>query len=544
VAEAEVRSQSRWSVVWLVPLAALLIGAWTLVQNYLAQGPQVAITFATAAGLVAGETQVKTLDVQIGVVETVELADDFSQVTALVRLNPSVTPLLTEDTQFWVVRPRVGSQGISGLSTLLSGAYIELAPGGGAAGRREYRGLDDMPLTPPSTPGLQIQLLADKAGSVSAGSPVLHNGYRVGRIEEAALDPDTGQSRYVAFIEAPYDGLVDTATRFWNASGVAMSVDVNGFNVRTESLETLLTGGVTFGTPEGARQGQPVQDGALFFLYPDQSSLNDNPYLHATEFVLLFDSSVRGLEVGATVDYRGMRVGTVMEVGLQAVQWDSLWESSDASQIPVVVALEPGWLGEDTLAAADAFTESLATAVQQGLRASLAIGNLLTGGLYVSLDFYNDVPAASLGSYQGVQQLPTIASGLDQIEHKVAKFLSKLQSLPLDETLQVTNDALRETQQTVAAAGGSLSALSKLLESPEVHQLSPQLVATLSQARQVLSSFGPQAQLQQQVVDSLRRLDEVVTNANSVLQTYEQKPNAFIFPSKRKPDLIPKGSGE
>lgn len=539
MAEAEVREPRRFSAVWIVPIVALLIGVWTLVQNYLSQGPQVYITFATAEGLVAGETQVKTLDVQIGVVENVELADDFTSVTALVRLRPKAASLLTDDAKFWVVRPRVGSQGISGLSTILSGAYIQLAPGAGVAGKRRYRGLDEMPLTPPSTPGLQVQLLADSAASLSSGSPVLYNGYRVGRIEESALDPGTGQSRYTAFIDAPYDGLVNTATRFWNASGIAMSVAADGFNVRTQSLETLLTGGVTFGTPESARSGQPVQDGALFFLFDDEASLNDNPYLHATSFLLQFDSSIRGLEVGAAVEYRGMRVGTVMDVGLQDVQWDALWNDSSSKQIPVLVDIEPGWLGEDSAVAAQAFTDSLEAAVDQGLRASLAMGNLLTGGLYVSLDFYTDAEPATLIQHDGMQELPTIASGLDQIEHKVAKFLSKLQSLPLDETLSITNSALKETEATVVEAKAAMSAVTNLLASPEVSALSPELVATLTQAQTVLASFGPQAALQEQVVGSLRRLNQVITNANDVLDTYDEKPNAFIFPSKKPADVVP-----
>lgn len=542
MAEADVRESRRFSAVWIVPIAALLIGAWTLVQNYLSQGPQIYITFATAEGLVAGETQVKTLDVQIGVVENVELADDFSSVTAMVRLRPKAASLLTDDAQFWVVRPRVGSQGISGLSTILSGAYIQLAPGAGVAGKRRYRGLDEMPLTPPSTPGLQVQLLADNASSLSAGSPVLYNGYRVGRIEESNLDPDTGQSRYTAFIDEPYDGLVTTATRFWNASGIAMSLAADGFSVRTQSLETLLTGGVTFGTPEGARSGQVVQDGALFFLFNDEASLSSNPYLHANSFLLQFDSSIRGLEVGAPVEYRGMRIGTVMDVGLQDVQWNELWKESSSNQIPVLVDIEPGWLGEDSAAAADAFTGSLGDAVDQGLRASLAMGNLLTGGLYVSLDFYTDAEPAKLLEREEAWELPTIASGLDQIEHKVAKFLSKLQSLPLDETLDITNSALRETQATVVEAKAAMGALTALLASPDVAELSPELVATLGQAQTVLASFGPQAALQEQMVDSLRRLNQVITNANEVLDTYDEKPNAFIFPSKKRPDVVPRAA--
>ena len=163
VYRASVRSNRRISPVWIVPLAALVIGAWTIVQSYLSQGPQVRIQFATAEGLVARETKVKTLDVEIGVVERVELADDFESITAVVRLDPKAAPLLTEDAQFWVVRPEIGSQGISGLSTILSGAYIQLSAGESKSRARNFRGLDVMPVTPPSTPGLSLTLIADTA---------------------------------------------------------------------------------------------------------------------------------------------------------------------------------------------------------------------------------------------------------------------------------------------------------------------------------------------------------------------------------------------
>lgn len=545
---ARVRSNRRISPVWIVPLAALVIGAWTLVQSYLSQGPQVRVEFATAEGLVAGETRVKTLDVEIGLVERVELADDFASVTAVVRLDPKAAELLTEDAQFWVVRPQIGSQGISGLSTILSGAYIQLSSGTGKTGVRDFRGLDVMPITPPSTPGLPLTLIADTAGSVNVGSPILYNGYRVGRIEEIALDTDNGQTRYAAFIDAPYDDLVTSSTRFWNASGVAVSVDVGGFDLRTESLEALLTGGVAFGVPEGYSRGQPVQDDALFLLYDDIGDLTDNPHVNATEYVLLFESSIRGLKEGAPVDYRGLRVGTVLSVGAQP--WQSLWNSPDnqsahtsaeggANALPVVIHLEPGWLGDDTIDAAEGFSQALNQAVADGLRASLAIGNLLTGNLYVSLDFTDDVPPGEITRIDGELHLPTVASGLDAIEEKVAGFLSKLQQLPIEDTLTNASSALAAVESTFSDSQQTLTALTKILESPGTKELPDSMVATLTDARNLLQSFGSDAALQGELLTTLQQFKQVLADADSVLQTYEKQPNAFVFPSKQPIDPTP-----
>lgn len=550
---ARVRSNRRISPVWIVPIAALFIGAWTLVQSYISQGPQLRVQFSTAEGLVAGETKVKTLDVEIGVVERVELADDFTSITALIRLDPKAAELLTEDAQFWVVRPQIGSQGISGLSTILSGSYIQLSPGDGKTGARSFRGLDVVPVTAPSTPGLPLQLIADSAGSVNVGSPILYNGYRVGRIEEISLDTDNGQTRYSAFIDAPYDDLVTTTTRFWNASGVSVSVDVGGFDLRTESLEALLTGGVAFGVPEGYSRGQPVQDMQPFLLYDDIGDLTENPHVNATEYVLMFQSSIRGLSEGAPVDYRGLRVGTVLSVGSQP--WESLWRSGSADNsatsavanaLPVVVHLEPGWLGDDTLAASQGFSAALNQAVEDGLRASLAIGNLLTGSLYVSLDFHDDATPDSIARVDGELHMPTVASGLEELEEKVAGFLSKLQQLPIEDTLNNASSALAEAKGTLTDSRSTLAALTTILESPGTNDLPDSLVATLSDARSVLQSFGGEASLQGELVETLRQLKQVLSDADSVLQTYEKQPNAFVFPIRQTTDPVPEAgvSGE
>ncbi len=541
--EAVVRPRSRISAIWIIPLVALIAGVWILVQTYLAQGPLISIQFAKAEGIVPGETRVKMLDVNIGVVESVALAEDFKSVKVLARLQPDVDDLLTADAQFWVVRPRIGSQGISGLSTILSGAYIELTPGQGVTRTREFKGLDSIPLTPPSTPGLQLKLLADDATSILVGSPLLYNGYRVGRVEEVSLDPLNGQTRYTVFIDAPYDDLITTTTRFWNASGIKVTADVQGFDVRTDSLESLLTGGIAFAIPEGSNRGHPVDNGALFFLFDDVDEVSRNPHLFAQPYVLKFESSVRGLEAGAPVDYRGMRVGTVLNVGFDTAVMDSLWTEQGTSAVPVLIHLEPGWFSEDSQEAVENLTQSMHAAVQEGLRASLAIGNLLTGSLYVSLDFYPDTHDAAITESEGVQMLPTIASGFDQIEQKVASLLTKLQQLPLTETVGHTNRTLREAEATLHESRRTLTALSDLLDSATAADLPETLRDTLADARTALDGLSAGSPLQTELITALRQLQHTLGGAGSMIQRYEQKPNAFIFPDRRPPDPQPRGGG-
>lgn len=533
-----IKPVSRLSAVWIVPIAALIIAAWTLIQHVLSQGPEVRIAFANAAGLKAGETQVRLLDVEIGLVEEVQLAENFDEVLVIARLAPNTSRLLTEDAQFWVVRPRIGSQGISGLSTLLSGAYIELAPGSGQPGRRQYRGLDDMPLTPPSTPGLQFRLLSNGSASVNVGSPVLYNGYEVGRVESIELD-ESGKTILTAFVDAPYDDLITTATRFWNASGVAVDFDGQGVKLRTESLESLLTGGVAFAFPEGSSLGKKVQDGVLFMLHENNQAAMRNPHMYAEEYLLLFDSSVRGLLVDAPVEYRGMRVGTVLQVGPDDGSID-IWSSNDGS-IPVHISIESGWLGEDTEEDTAVLTQRLSQAVDEGLRASLAIGNLLTGSLFVTLDYHEDAEPETIVEHNGMAVLPTRSTGLSQIEDKVVALLNKLQALPLENTLTAATGALSNMESSLADAGATLETIDKLLAQDSTQALPEQLTDTLKEVQLLLRSLGSDAPLRLELENTLQELQHTLNNVNMLINTYEQKPNAIIFGGSPQPDPTPGG---
>ena len=251
--EAEVSSRRRLPVIWLVPVVAVALGIYMVVYTVMTEGPEITITFETALGIEAGRTKLSSRSVEVGLVEAVTLNEDLDSVSVIARLERENTKLLRDDTRFWVVRPRLGAGGISGLNTLLSGAYIELEPGSGAPStRRDFVGLDDVPVTAVGTPGLGLVLVSKRAGIVSPGQPVLHNGYRVGRVESTTFIPDTGQVRHGVFIEAPFDVLVNQATRFWDAGGIVVRTGAGGLLVDVESLQALLIGGVAFGGPKGS----------------------------------------------------------------------------------------------------------------------------------------------------------------------------------------------------------------------------------------------------------------------------------------------------
>jgi paraquat-inducible protein B len=523
-ARATVTPRRRIARIWLVPIVALVLGLWMVIHDLRSRGPEVTIVFSSGEGLEVGKTKVKVRSVEVGLVDTLRLNDDLESVVVTTRLDKVVAPLLREDTQFWVVRPRIGPEGISGVGTLLSGGFIQLAPGSGKEGRRRFVGLDVPPVTPTGTPGLRVQLVSDRTGSVGSGNPVLYKGFRVGRIESSTFDVATQGMHYSAFIEAPYDELVTSATRFWNASGISLSATSDGIDVQMASLEALLVGGVTFGLPDGVEPGGRVESGASFDLYPSHASVSERPYRHGVEYVVRFARSVRGLKPDAAVEYRGIRVGHVERILLRELSTEGLIGEGEA--IPVLMRLEPGRLGlPDSEAGTATLSHAVTQAIGQGMRATLATGSLLTGSLYVSLNVYPDEPLEETGPFAGRPTIPAAAGGLEAIEHRVTALLDKLNALPLDVLLDRVD--------------GVLANLNVLLRSDGMRALPQTLDATLADLGKMLESVSADSALQERLTRTMTELNRTLRSLRVVLETLEEKPNALIFPRDPPPDPEP-----
>jgi len=539
--EAVVKEQRRRvSAIWLVPIAALAIGAWMVIHAYLTQGPEVAITFATAEGIEVGKTKIKLRAVAIGLVDAVELSEDLQSVTVRARLDPGTRKLLREDTQFWVVRPRIGRSGLSGLGTVLSGAYVELAPGTGKEGRRTFRGLDDMPVTPPTAAGLQVTLVSAERATLGVGNPVLYRGYTVGRVESAALDLETKQSRYRLFIESPYDDLVTAHTRFWNASGVAVDLGAGGLSVKTESLEALIVGGVAFDLPTGSDPGPRVEPLAEFSLFPDRASIDQHPSTYHLDYVLLFDTSVRGLLPGAPVEYRGIRVGSVVETPFRYRSGAPLLGPEGRTRIPVLVRLDPVRFDlPDTPAGREELATVIEDGVRSGLRASLKSGSLITGRLFVALAFFDDAKPAAVREAGGHAFLPTESAGLEQIEHKVAALLDKLQQLPLDTTLVSARATLDAVTKTVATANATLSDLNVVLAQDATKQLPASLDGTMHDLSRTLVGLAPGSPLYEDLQQAVAGLGASLSGLEQLLATLNARPSALVLSGTQGPDPEP-----
>jgi paraquat-inducible protein B len=418
------RKRLRLSVVWVIPIVAAVVTIWIGFKRIQSEGSTITIVFNAADGIEAGKTAVKYKDVKIGQVTVVQLTQDYRKVEVKAKIARSAAGLMVEDAKLWIVEPRVTRSGISGLGALLSGNYIGIQPGKSNKSQRRFIGLDAPPVIT-DRPGRQFVLKAEELGwSSGIGSPVYYRSLPVGQIVTYGLASDGKAVEIAVFVNAPYDRYVTPATRFWNASGVSVSVGANGVDARAESFAALLAGGVAFDTPPRVRQPEPAAEKTVFVLYDDRATAMKAPDPDARHYVLYFRQSVRGLTAGAPVTILGLPAGEVTSVDLAL-------DAATAKLRPrVVITFNPvagavDQSGRKRPALLRRMVE------ERSLRGQLKSGSLLTGKLFVEFDYFPKAPRVKLDLSQALPELPVVPSGLVDIEAKVNSILDKLDELPL-----------------------------------------------------------------------------------------------------------------
>jgi paraquat-inducible protein B len=548
---ARLVQRERLSLVWLLPVLAALVGGWLLFKALSERGPTVTITFPSASGLQAGKTKVKFKDVDIGTVTDIDVSPDLSQVIVVAELRHGSDHFLAEDTQFWVARPRITVSQITGLETLLSGAYVAVSPGDGEPGRRDFEGLSDPPVISTDEPGRRFRLRSDALGSLNLGSPVYYRSIRVGQVTNFKLDEDGGAVTVEIFVNAPHDRLVHTNTRFWNASGVDVSLSADGVSIDTESLVSVLIGGVGFETPDdlGATE-DPAPADHFFPLYASRSAANAPVYLNKERFLMIFSGSVRGLSVGAPVSLRGIEIGRVLDVQLK---FD---DETLEFFIPVLVEVEPERIGilgrsEQVEGRHAAILHQL---VQAGLRAQLKPGNLLTGSLYIELDFHEDAPPVAALERDGYRLLPTLPTPLEEVTGKatqildqVTQILDKVNALPIEE-IGIDVRAAAAGVRSVADSDDVARALSELADAlgearklmadtnarlvPEIDGALATLGRVLEEAAGTLANanalIAPDAPLSAEAVRTMREVSAAARSIRAMADYLERHPEALI----------------
>jgi len=546
VAAPKVSKQSGPSIVWLIPLVTLIVGGWLIIKTVSEQGPEVTISFKTAEGIEAGKTRVKYKNVDIGVVEQIQFSEDFSNVLVTASFNQGTKSFFRRSTRFWVVRPQLSLRGASGLSTLISGAYIEIEPGNGVE-QFHFVGLEKQPVVTADEAGKKVVLITQKLRSIDTGSPIYYKGLLAGEVLGYELGNDR-QSIYIhAFIKEPFDTLIKGNTRFWNVSGMDISLGADGFNVRTESLQSIVIGGIAFETKATLEQVNSDIENLIFTLHDDYSSIQERSYTKRIKFMMFFEGSVRGLSIGAPVDFNGIKVGSVLDIRLE---FDS--ENTDF-RIPVLIEIEPERIIERGGQGIETSYEMLNKLVENGLRASLQIGSLFTGQLYVGLSMQPDTPIYLSGEETPYPELPTIkAADFGSIAQSAENFLGKLNKVDLDKlsqellgTLEGTNrffngpeirGALDDLQLSLQAFRSILvkvddSNLKETINSGHVvmEKITETLGTfdeTLLQANRVLKPNSP---LQYNIIKLTGELEETARSIRSLVDTLERHPQALIF---------------
>ncbi|WNV03922.1 MlaD family protein [Candidatus Methylospira mobilis] len=544
--EALVEKSRGLALVWVIPLIALAIGIWLAYQTLSAEGPTVTIAFREASGLEAGKSKIKYKNVEVGTVLSVELSKDLTQVLVTAKMDKHVADHIKENTVFWVVKPQFGLSGVSGMDTLLAGNYIGVEFGDGKP-RYKFSGLDQPPHVSADTPGRSFLLSADSAGPLGYGTPVYFRDIQVGQAVDVKLAEDRRSVQVEIFINAPYDRLIKDGTHFWQVNAVDLSMGAQGVNLKVGSMVTLLSGGITFETPGLNDPDIPPSDAdTRFRLHKDFASIAEGSYTVRNNFMLYFDDSVRGLNIGAPVEIKGIHVGTVTDIRLE-VDYFSL-----KIRVPVIVEINPErlmpmnkggeikkFLESQKANIAAGRHPGLEKLIERGLRARLKTGSLITGQLYVDVDFYPDAPRQTLIYGGQYPEMPTLPSATDELMKNIGDIVANLKKLPLDKigeellgTVKGSNKLLnsadlKEATHSLNLALADMRHLAQTTDK-QIATLSASLEKSLGSTARALEQIEPGAPMSVDISNALEELSASARSIRALTDYLERHPEALL----------------
>ncbi len=523
VPEARVVAKKRtgFSFVWIIPIVAALAGAWIAINTIRNQGPTITLVFKSAEGLEANKTAIRYNGVEVGEIHSIRLADDYQTVIATARMSPKTEQFLKKDTQFWVVRPQISGANISGLSTIISGAYIGMEIGKSPESERHYIALDNPPLEVNGITGRFFNLKTPELGSLGKGTPIYFRRLAAGEVADYALDPSGKFLNVKIFVKSPYDQFVTDDTRFWQASGIDLSLTANGLQMHTESLLSILVGGIAFETPMTDTPAQPAGQDTTFTLNQSRAAAFRPPPKSPITLMLVFTESLRGLTVGAPVELEGINIGEVTKINAQ------LDSRTQQFSVPVTIEVDPARYGVDVLNAATNTTpeeiaaqhrRGLEVLVARGLRAQLKTGSLISGSQFIALDFFPDAKPVTLDSSQDPLQLPTIPGQMEVLEAGVSGVIKNLNTIPFADIGTNLNKSIAGLDKTLAGARGTLTNADQLLNNAST-LIAPDS-ALNAEMINLLQQGGGAAQALRVLADYLERHPEALIRG----KTGEAKP--------------------
>ena len=488
-----------------------------IVKTLSEQGPRATISFKTAEGIEVGKTRIKYKNVDIGVVEKIKFSDDFSNIILTVDFMEGSEKFLRRSTRFWVVKPQLSLRGATGLSTIISGAYIEIEPGTGAP-KLHFIGLEKQPVVKSDEQGKKITLVTQKLGSVDTGSPIYYQGLLAGEVLGYELGNDRKSTYVHTFIKDPFDQLIRGNTNFWNVSGINVSMGADGFKVQTESIQSMMFGGIAFETPETLEQATTDIDKLVFTLHESYESIKKHAYTKKIKFIMFFDSSIRGLNLGAPVEFKGIKVGTVLDVRLE---FDS---GSTSFRIPVLIEIEPQRIIERGNQEMDQSHQALQRLVKRGLRARLQTGSLLTSQLFVELDMHPGSPINLSGNDTPYPELPTLpTSNFGAITQSAEDLLAKLNAVDIKEVTSVLIDTIKTANKTMHNADKAIESANTLIGTPGIPQAIENIRITLKNFKNITQKvdesnlIASATKTFSSVDKTINSADKAINNANTLI---------------------------
>lgn len=536
--EANIKKQNSISAIWIVPIVALVIALWMLFQFINNKGPEITIIMPTAEGINIGKTEIKSLNVKVGMVTDITLSENYDHIKIKAQMNKDTERMLNDKTQFWVVKPRVGSAGISGLETILSGAYIQIQPGESTTKKLDFTALELPPITPLSSKGVRVLLSHDKAGKLNIGDPVSYQGFTVGRVEKTSFDLAEKKALYQLFIFEPYDGLLLSGSQFWLTSGIDVKLNADGFNVQVDSLQSLLSGGVTFGIPAGEDVGQPFDDELVKLpLFDNYEQVKEGLYKQYVKFIMEFDESIRGLTAGAPVEYRGIRIGTVLET-----PYDVAFSENNASsnKIQILVKLELGRLfDKGSNISLNTFQQAFEQHFKNGLKGKLETGNLLTGALFVDTEFDAPEPNFKMTEVGKYNVFPTKKGEFAMVQQQLSSLFNKVNDLPLNDAVESMARSMNSLDKALVSANTTIKNLNGLVSEEATQNLPADIQTSLKQLQKTLDGFSPNSVMYNDLEQTMKKFEQVMSELQPVLKQINDKPNSLIFGTGTVQDPIP-----
>ncbi len=519
------------SVIWVIPVLALVVALGVAWKSYTDRGPLIAVEFEKGSGISAGETELKYRDVTVGVVEKVGFTAGLGKVIAEIRVDKSVGPYIDNGAVFWIVQPEVTAQGITGLSTVLSGVYIEGSWDDQIGNPAErFSGASESPLIQPGQNGLQIAFRTVANGTLTDNAPILYKGIEVGRVGRAKIAQRGNFAIAEAIIYEEHRSLINGSTRFWDASGFSVSIGPAGAELDFSSLATLIGGGVTFDTFVSG--GGRVQDGTVFDIFPSKevarSSVFSASEVDPLKLSVIFDDNISGLTVGAPVELSGLKIGEVENL-TGIADYNQFGDSR--VRLNATLSIQPARLGLPDEVSAENALLLLQDRVENGLRARLASASLLTGGLKIELISVPDAPPEQIVVVgNDIPLLPTTKSEISDAAATVEGVFTRINNLPIEELLNsaisflnsaealVANEDVRETPGDVRDL---LAEVKNLVASDDVKNIPVTLNATLVRVETLVATLE-----QERLVERLlTAVDGAASAADAVSSSVEGVPD-------------------